>query len=139
MSLNPGCYYRNCTLPTGPTVSLVNLTVLDNPVQAVEYRWLWSVIGHPTLQAAITEPGDKIKIKWNSIFGFGPLDNSINYEKGPIYSAALMLLNVSLKTPWDLVFFAYIIIDQNILNLYASAYANNSRAVMASDSPKTKY
>jgi hypothetical protein len=53
MSVNPGCKYRNCTLPNGPTVSLVNLTISDSPVQPREHHWLWSVIGHPTLQVTI--------------------------------------------------------------------------------------
>ena len=60
----------------------------------MQYHWLWSVIGHPTIQAAVTEPGDQINIKWNSIFGFGPLDNAIQYENRPLYSGAIMLLNV---------------------------------------------
>ncbi len=82
-------------MPKGPSVTLVNLTVSDTPVQPVQYHWLWSVIGHPTLQAAVTEPGDEIKIKWSSIFGLGPLDNAIQYENRPLYSGAIMLLNVS--------------------------------------------
>jgi hypothetical protein len=50
MDLNAGCSYRNCTLPHGPTVSLVNVSIVDSPVQSHEHHWLWSVIGHPTLQ-----------------------------------------------------------------------------------------
>ena len=56
---------------------------------------LWSVIGHPTLQAAVTEPGNLVNINWNKIFGLGPLENAINYQSKPLYSGAIMLLNVS--------------------------------------------
>ena len=95
MSLNPGCTFTNCSVITGPTVSLINLTVVDEPVQSVEYHWLWSVIGHPTLQGAVTEPGDRANINWNAIFGSGSIDKSIQYFEKPMYSGAIMLLNVS--------------------------------------------
>ena len=68
MSVNPGCSYNNCTLPNGAQVSVVNVTVKDNPEQTDEQHWIWSVIGRPTVQTAITPPDAIASIDWKSIF-----------------------------------------------------------------------
>lgn len=95
MSLNPGCAYNNCTLVSGIQVSIINLTIYDDPQQDEEQHWLWSVIGRPTIQTAITPIGDVPEIRWSSIFDSSDMQKSIKYEKEPFYSGAVMLMNVS--------------------------------------------
>ena len=97
MSINPGCLINNCTLINGNEVTVVNVTVHDAPVQDDEQHWLWSVIGRPTVQAAITKPNDIAKIRWADIFDSSKkhFDKSISFETNPLYSGAVMLMNVS--------------------------------------------
>ena len=97
MSINPGCLINNCTLINGNEVTVVNVTVHDAPVQDDEQHWLWSVIGRPTVQAAITKPNDVAKIRWADIFDSSKkhFDKSISFETNPLYSGAVMLMNVS--------------------------------------------
>jgi len=96
MSINPGCSFNNCTLASGIQVSVINVTVHDTPVQDEEQHWLWSVIGRPTVQTAITPPYDSTKIDWGSIFDTNVthLGGSISYEATPFYSGAIMLMNL---------------------------------------------
>lgn len=94
MSINTGCFFNNCTLANGIEVSIVNVTVTDTPVQDEEQHWLWSVIGRPTVQAAITKPGDYSAVNWTSIFDKNDIGDSIFYLNRPLYSAAVMLMNV---------------------------------------------
>ena len=104
MSINPGCSFNNCTLASGIQVSVINVTVHDTPVQDEEQHWLWSVIGRPTVQTAITPPYDSTKIDWGSIFDTNVthLGGSISYEATPFYSGAIMLMNVRyLLCPWN--------------------------------------
>ena len=78
--------------------SVANLTVRDTPSGPLEHHWLWSVIGHPTVQLALTEPNDDIDIDWSALLGKngGDLDSAIVYSQAPKYSAAIMLANVSM-------------------------------------------
>jgi len=94
MSVNPGCSFNNCTLPNGAQVSVVNVTVKDHPEQTDEQHWIWSVIGRPTVQTAITPPNAIAKIDWTSIFDTSPVGKSIRYEKPPFYTGAVMLMNL---------------------------------------------
>lgn len=94
MSVNPGCTYNNCTLPNGAGVCVANTTITDIPAQDSEQHWLWSVIGRPTLQAAITEAKDVISINWNGLFGFTDMAESITYTQKPHYTAAIMMTNL---------------------------------------------
>ena len=77
-------------------VTIANLTVTDNPPRATGYQWMWSVIGHPTIQAAITTPGDFLLVDWAKIFGnpFKSLWKAIKYHERPKYSSAVMLTKV---------------------------------------------
>ena len=68
MSINVGCALNNCTLIDGKQVSVINVTVADEPAQELEQHWIWSVIGRPTVQAAITGPGNYAFVNWSSIF-----------------------------------------------------------------------
>lgn len=96
MSINPGCSINNCTLVSGKKVSVINVTVHDDPVQDDEQHWLWSVIGRPTVQAAITPPDDRATMDWSSILSMDKdnFSNSISYTKEPFYSGAVMLMNL---------------------------------------------
>ena len=94
MSINPGCSYNNCTLVSGIQVSIINVTVQDDPRQDDEQHWIWSVIGRPTVQAALTPPNDIAHMNWTSIFDASDTGKSIWYEKEPLYSGAVMLTNV---------------------------------------------
>ena len=94
MSINPGCLYNNCTLVSGVQVSIINVTVHDNPKQNDEQHWIWSVIGRPTVQASITPPDDIAHINWSSIFDSSDTAHSIWYEKQSLYSGAVMLANL---------------------------------------------
>ena len=96
MSINPGCSINNCTLVSGKKVSVINVTVHDDPVQDDEQHWLWSVIGRPTVQAAITQPDDRVTMDWSSILSMDKdnFNNSISYINEPLYSGAVMLMNV---------------------------------------------
>jgi hypothetical protein len=94
MSINSGCTYNNCTLANGSEVSIVNVTVGDDPAQEEEQHWVWSVIGRPTVQAAITRPGDVTSVRWSSIFDKSDIGKSILYDSKPLYTGAVMLMNV---------------------------------------------
>jgi len=94
MSVNPGCSFNNCTLGNGLQVSIVNVTVKDTPEQSYEQHWLWSVIGRPTVQTAITPGNDVTRFNWKSIFDKSPDGKSIHYENDPFYSGAVMLMNL---------------------------------------------
>ncbi len=102
MSINPGCMYNNCTLTSGIQVSIINVTVQDDPQQDVEQHWLWSVIGRPTVQAAITPPDDHVNIQWAAIFDTSDTGKSVQYQENPFYSGAVMLMNVRNKLSWPL-------------------------------------
>ena len=106
MSINPGCSINNCTLVSGKKVSVINVTVHDDPVQDDEQHWLWSVIGRPTVQAAITPPDDRAKMDWSSILSSTNFSNSISYIKEPFYSGAVMLMNVCEKNIFVIVIFS---------------------------------
>jgi len=93
-SVNPGCNFNNCTLGNGLEVSIVNVTVKDTPKQSYEQHWLWSVIGRPTVQTAITPSNDVTRFNWKSIFDKSPDGKSIHYENDPYYSGAVMLMNL---------------------------------------------
>ena len=80
-------------------ITIANLTVKDNPSRSTGYQWMWSVIGHPTIQAAITKPGNFLMVDWNAIFGDGStksLWKAIKYHERPLYSSAVMLTKVAL-------------------------------------------
>ena len=97
MSINTGCPYNPCKNETeGYMVTIANLTVTDNPSRATGYQWMWSVIGHPTIQAAITTPGNFLVVDWAKIFGnpFKSLWKAIKYHEHPKYSSAVMLTKV---------------------------------------------
>ena len=79
-------------------ITIANLTVKDNPSRSTGYQWMWSVIGHPTIQAAITNPGNFLTVDWNAIWGggsTGSLWKSIRYQERPVYSSAVMLTKVT--------------------------------------------
>lgn len=82
------------TCDRNSSVSVFNLTIVDDPAQEHEHHWLWSVIKHPTIQVALTPPGDRVRVNWEALFGFGDLASSIQYDNEPDYSAAIMLANV---------------------------------------------
>ena len=93
--INPGCPAESCSLNQS-LISVVNLTVYDSPVAAVEHHWIWSVIGRPTVQLALTQPQDEAEIDWAALLGMTEsIDSSIVYSQSPKYSAAIMLANVS--------------------------------------------
>jgi len=94
MSINVGCTLNNCTLIDGKQVSVINVTVADEPAQEHEQHWIWSVIGRPTVQAAITGPGNYAFVNWSSIFNIDDVGQSIQYKHSPIYSGAVMLMNL---------------------------------------------
>ena len=77
-------------------VTIANLTVKDIPSRTTGYQWMWSVIGHPTIQAAITNPGNFLTVDWGTIFGFSmkSLWKAIKYKEQPYYSSAVMLTKV---------------------------------------------
>ena len=78
-------------------ITIANLTVKDNPSRSTGYQWMWSVIGHPTIQAAITNPGNFLTVNWNAIWGggsTGSLWKAIKYQERPVYSSAVMLTKV---------------------------------------------
>ncbi|TRY67324.1 hypothetical protein TCAL_11130 [Tigriopus californicus] len=91
-TFNPGCLMTTCN--RNGSVSVFNLTIVDDPVQAQEHHWVWSVIKHPTIQVALTPPGDRVRIDWGALFGFGDMASAIDYENAPDYSAAIMLANL---------------------------------------------
>ena len=78
--------------------TVANLTVKDTPSHATGYQWMWSVIGHPTIQAAITKPGNFLRVDWYALFRFSPksLWKAIKYNEHPYYSSAVMLTKVTL-------------------------------------------
>ena len=85
-------------------MSVANLTILDDPAGDVEHHWIWSVIGHPSVQLALTDPpsdvgdSDYVEIDWAALLGLtGSIDTSIVYKDPPKYSAAIMLANVSFQ------------------------------------------
>ena len=78
-------------------ITIANLTIKDNPSRSTGYQWMWSVIGHPTIQAAITNPGNFLTVNWNAIWGggsTGSLWKAIKYQERPVYSSAVMLTKV---------------------------------------------
>ena len=77
-------------------ITVANLTVKETPSHTTEKHWMWSVIGHPTIQAAITNPGNVLLVDWGKIFGFnvGSLWKAIHYRQQPYYSSAVMLTKV---------------------------------------------
>ena len=79
-------------------VTIANLTVKDNQPRRIEYQWMWSVIGHPTIQAAITTPGNFLLVDWSKIFGnpMKSLWKAIKYYEHPKCSSAVMLTKVYL-------------------------------------------
>ena len=86
-------------------VTIANLTVKETPSRATENHWMWSVIGHPTIQAAITDPGNVLTVDWPKIFGFklGSLWKAIRYREVPYYSSAVMLTKVRYITITKLI------------------------------------
>ena len=80
--------------PDGTQISIVNVTVSESPALEKEQHWIWSVIGHPTIQTALTKPGDVPEIKWGPLIKNGDISNSITYQGKPFYSGAVMLMNV---------------------------------------------
>ena len=94
MSINVGCALNNCTLLDGKQVSVINVTVADEPAQEHEQHWIWSVIGRPTVQAAITGPGNYAFVNWSLIFNTDDMGQSILYKDSPVYSGAVMLMNL---------------------------------------------
>jgi len=95
VNINSGCTFKPCQNETnGHMITIANLTVKDNPSRSTGYQWMWSVIGHPTIQAAITKPGNFLMVDWNAIFGDGStksLWKAIKYHERPLYSSAVML------------------------------------------------
>ena len=70
VSINPGCNIDGCKLKNGTVgVTVANLTVLDDPSQHHEFHWVWSVIGHPVIQAAVTAKDSIAHVDWSAIFG----------------------------------------------------------------------
>ena len=94
MSINVGCALNNCTLLDGKQVSVINVTVADEPAQEHEQHWIWSVIGRPTVQAAITSPGNYAYVNWSLIFNTDDMGRSILYKDSPHYSGAVMLMHL---------------------------------------------
>jgi len=93
MSINHGCPYTDCSLHNGTVgITVANISISDDPQQEYEYHWLWSVIGHPAIQAAITQQNSLLKIDWSAIFGLGGAGHAIGYQPvPPFYSAAIMI------------------------------------------------
>ena len=87
-------------------ITIANLTVKDNPSRSTGYQWMWSVIGHPTIQAAITKPGNFLIVDWNAIFGdpMKSLWKAIKYHERPLYSSAVMLTKVKLHLIYTTLF-----------------------------------
>ena len=50
-------------------VTVANLSIADTPAQEHEFHWVWSVIGHPVIQAAVTEAGSVADVDWPAILG----------------------------------------------------------------------
>ena len=70
VSINPGCNIDGCKLKNGTVgVTVANLTVLDDPSQHHEFHWVWSAIGHPVIQAAVTAKDSIAHVDWSAIFG----------------------------------------------------------------------
>ena len=62
-------------------VTVANLSISDTPVQEHEFHWVWSVIGHPVIQAAVTEADSYARVDWPAILGIEtsaglPIDES---------------------------------------------------------------
>ena len=104
-------------------ITIANLTVKDNPSRSTGYQWMWSVIGHPTIQAAITNPGNFLTVNWNAIWGggsTGSLWKAIKYQERPVYSSAVMLTKVTrekdvhriLKSKESFSKYQFVLIDQ---------------------------
>ena len=97
MSLNPSCTVPECSVNSSLTVA--NLTVLDFSPTAPdgrEHHWIWSVIEHPAVQAALTKPGSRADVNWSALLGLEDLDSAIKYyPEPPDYTAAIMLASVS--------------------------------------------
>ena len=92
MDINSGCPYKDCSLKNGSYgITVANLTITDQPEQEHELHWMWSVIGHPAIQTAITGHGDRMTIDWSAIFGFGSLARAIDYVDPPIFTSAIMI------------------------------------------------
>jgi len=92
VSVNPGCEYDPCSLKNGSVgITVANLTVSDNPQQDHEFHWVWSVIGHPIIQAAVTPLNSVAHIDWGAIFGLHSAGHAIDYNVTPIYSSAIMM------------------------------------------------
>ena len=66
----------------------------DEPAQEHEQHWIWSVIGRPTVQAAITGPGNFAFVNWSLIFNTKDMGKSILYKENPMYTGAVMLMNL---------------------------------------------
>ena len=93
MSINHGCPYDDCSLNNGSVqITVANISIADTPSQGHEYHWMWSVIGHPAVQAAITVPNSLLNIDWSAIFGQGSPGHAIDYDPlPPLYSSAIMI------------------------------------------------
>lgn len=106
--VNPGCPLPACALNlTGSAVTLANFSVtvgVDEgqdpaPASNSETHWLWSVIGRPTLQVALTPAHTVARVDWAGLLGGGGrLDDSVSYSQRPDYSAAVTMANVSLAS-----------------------------------------
>jgi len=92
VSINPGCNIDGCKLKNGTVgVTVANLTVLDDPSQHHEFHWVWSVIGHPVIQAAVTAKDSIAHVDWSAIFGMASAGHAISYDEEPYYSSAIMM------------------------------------------------
>ena len=95
LDVNSGCTLPVC-IKNATQITVANLTVADKPNEERQHQYIWSVIKHPSVQVALTRPGNEARIDWSQLFGMeGSLDSSIGYQDEPDYSAAIMLANVS--------------------------------------------
>ena len=96
MDINSGCP-KDLLPQIGYGVTIANLTIKDTPAHPTGYQYLWSVIGHPTIQAAVTHPGNFMVVDWYALFQLDSkksLWKSIKYANPPLYTSAVMLTKV---------------------------------------------
>lgn len=93
VSVNPGCPFESCTIKNGTVgVTVANLSISDTPSQEHEYHWVWSVIGHPVIQAAVTEHNSVAQVDWPAILGMRTsAGHAIDYNVSPLFSSAVMM------------------------------------------------
>jgi len=93
LAVNVGCEAPQCAVNATPAVTVAH--VIPEPRDSpAERHWVWSVLGRPAVQVALTPPEDDLFVNWADLLTSDEPDTAIRFKKKPHYSAAVMLANV---------------------------------------------